>query len=190
MEEIRRARHDLRQHHNVIQSFLNTGDIEQLRAYLSTQDEVPADALQYYCRNHAVNMLLNHYGGEMARAGVDFTFQADLPEELSVSEPDLCVVLGNLLENALAACAGQEEPYIRAAVRRTDRRAIALIVDNTSPQPPEVDLEGAFRSTKHVGSEIGTQSVRYIAQQYNGTAEFHWENGIFCASVFLNPRTA
>lgn len=79
MEEIRRARHDLRQHHNVIQSFLNTGDIEQLRAYLSTQDEVPADALQYYCRNHAVNMLLNHYGGEMARAGVDFTFQTDLP---------------------------------------------------------------------------------------------------------------
>lgn len=63
-----------------------------------------------------------------------------------------------------------------------------MIVDNTAPDPPETDPEGVFCSTKHTGKGIGTRSVRYIAQQYNGTADFHWENGVFYASVFLNPR--
>lgn len=106
MEEIRRARHDLRQHHNVIQSFLDSGNTELLREYLSAQDTLPSDVLQRYCRNYAVNMLLNYYAGQMADAGVDFSFQVDLAETLTVSEPDLCVALGNLLENALEACAG------------------------------------------------------------------------------------
>ena len=190
MEEVRRARHNLRQHHNVIQSFLDSGDTEQLRAYLKAQDTIPADAIRNHCRNYAVNMLLNHYAGQMVEAGVDFSFQIDLPETLTVSEPDLCVVLGNLLENALEACAGQEEPYIRVAARGTGSRAITLIVDNTAPRPPEAEAEGTFRSTKHPGGGIGTQSVRYIARQYNGTADFHWEAGVFYTSVFLNPDPA
>lgn len=188
MEEIRRARHDLCQHQNVIQSYLDTGNVEQLRAYLHAQVAPPADVLKRYCQNYAVNILLNHYAGRMAEAGVDFSFQANLPETVSVSEPDLCVVLGNLLENALEACIGQEKPYIRAALRYTGRGAITLIVDNTAPYPPQADPEGAFRSTKHQGRGIGTQSIRYIAQQYNGTADFRWKDGVFYASVFLNPR--
>lgn len=51
-----------------------------------------------------------------------------------------------------------------------------------------MEWEGSFRSTKHEGEGIGTQSIRYIAQQYNGAADFRWEDGMFYASVFLNPR--
>lgn len=188
MEEIRRARHDLRQHQNVIQSYLDTGNVEQLRAYLHAQPAPPADVLKRYCQNYAVNMLLNHYAGRLTEAGVDFSFQTNLPEKVSVSEPDLCVVLGNLLENALEACIGQEKPYIRAALRCTGSGAITLVVDNTAPQPPQSEPEGGFRSTKHEGRGIGTQSIRYIAQQYNGTADFCWKDGVFYASVFLSPR--
>lgn len=188
MEEIRRARHDLRQHQNVIQSYLDTGNVEQLRAYLRAQTALPADIVKRYCQNYAVNMLLNHYAGRMTEEGVGFSFQANLPETISLSEPDLCVVLGNLLENALEACIGQEKSHIGAALRYTGRGAITLIVDNTAPYPPQADPEGAFRSTKHQGRGIGTQSIRYIAQQYNGTADFRWKDGVFYASVFLNPQ--
>ena len=188
MEEIRRARHDLRQHQNIIQSFLDNGDTAALRDYLRARRDAPGtEPIRNFCENHAMNMLLNHYAGQLAAIGADYEFQMALPETLAVAEPDLCVVVGNLLENALEACAGQAEPYVRAAARLTDGRAVAVVVDNTAPAAPQTDAGGSLLSTKHAGSGIGTQSVRYIAGQYGGTADFRWEDGMFRASVFLTP---
>ena len=133
--------------------------------------------------------MLNHYAGRLAAAGADYEFLVDLPESLPLAEPDICVVLGNLLENALEACAGQDEPYIRVAARTTDGGAVTILVDNTAPVKPLMDADGGIRSTKHTGHGIGTQSIRYIARQYGGTASFQWENGMFLASVFLDVRT-
>lgn len=188
MEEIRRARHDLRQHQNIIRSFLEAGEDEKLRDYLQAQTaSLPPDHLRSYCKNYAVNLLLNFYAGELTAKGIDFEFRINLPEELKIPAPNFCVILGNLLENAQDACVGQQEPFIRVAARATENQAITLIVDNTSPTPPQLQEDGSFLSTKHSGNGIGTQSIRYIAAQYHGTADFRWENGMFLSSVFLNP---
>lgn len=188
MEEVRRARHDLRQHQRMILSFLESGSQEELRAYLQTQIAAqPAESFQSYCRNYAVNALLNYYANLITTSNVDLEIEADLPEQLSVPEPDLCVALGNMIENAIEACAGQESPLIRIAARRTDAQAITLIVDNTAPDAPQRQADGSFLSSKHPGAGIGTQSIQYIAQQYSGIADFVWKGHMFYASLFLNP---
>lgn len=190
MEEIRRARHDLRQHQRMILSFLESGSQEELRSYLQTQIAArPAESFQTYCHNYAVNALLNYYAKLISASSVYLEIEADLPEHLSVPEPDLCVALGNMIENAIEACAGQDYPLIRIAARRTDAQAIALIVDNTAPDAPQRQADGSFLSNKHPGAGIGTQSVQYIAQQYGGAADFVWKDNMFYASLFLNPSS-
>ncbi|WP_243023757.1 GHKL domain-containing protein [Clostridium sp. AM28-20LB] len=42
-------------------------------------------------------------------------------------------------------------------------------------------------STKPAGSGIGTESILMIAEQYHGDARFEWRDGVFYASVLLNP---
>ena len=42
-------------------------------------------------------------------------------------------------------------------------------------------------STKHSGYGIGTESIRMIAERYHGDARFAWKDGIFYASIMLNP---
>ena len=101
-------------------------------------------------------------------------------------ESDVCVVIGNLLENALEACIGQQGPYIRAVTRLKGDSGLTIIVDNTAPGPPVTDSDGNLLSTKGDTRGIGTRSIRYIARQYDGKADFQWENGMFMASVFLN----
>ena len=66
--------------------------------------------------------------------------------------------------------------------------ALTIVVDNTAPVQPHMEPDGTFCSSKHAGSGVGTQSVRYIAKQYDGTADFRWENNMFFASVFLNAQ--
>ena len=186
METVRRARHDLRQHQKLILSFLNSGDTEALRSYLLSQiEETPSESMRMFCKNHPVNMLANYYFGQFESKGIAFEASLDLPDSLGMPESDFCVVLGNLLENALDACAGEENAFVHCAARRTGN-SVALTVDNSSAEPPRRQPDGSFLSGKRDGRGIGTQSVLYIAEQYGGKADFRWENGVFFASVFLN----
>ena len=188
MEDVRRARHDLRQHQNVIRSFLDSGRVEELRAYLQKElEEQPTGQTVRYCKNDALDALVRFYAGKIAQANIRLEVDMDLPEVLFVPEPDACVVLGNLLENALDACRGQADAFILIVARSTGQRAFTLIVDNTAPVPPVQQNNGAFLSSKHIGEGIGTQSVQYIAARYGGMADLRWENGTFHASVFFNP---
>lgn len=188
MEEIRRARHDLRHHLQIIRSFLASSDTQALTSYIESYGAaLPPNIAMRYCKNYAADALLQYYADRFAKQGTRFSFHAVLPESLPIPDPDLCVILGNLLENAYKACSHQKEGYVQLAVRLTGSRAITLTADNTAPVCPLFRKDGALLSAKHGGVGIGTQSIQSIALRYHGTAAFKWENGIFYSSVFLNP---
>lgn len=189
IEETRHARHDLKQHFNVIQSCLERGDMAQLKDYVTKYGQkLSALSPKAYCSNYGVDAVVRHYG-EMAREqGIRFDSHIILPPQLWIDEPDICILFGNLLENAVDACTGEpgESPFIRIHARVAGERAISITVDNSCSNPP-VMKDGLFLSSKHSGNGTGTVSVRNIAMQYNGIADFKYESGIFYASVFLNP---
>ena len=58
-------------------------------------------------------------------------------------------------------------------------------MDNTTDQEPIEGKGGGFRSTKHEGMGIGTDSVRDIAERYNGVVEYSFKDGMFRASVMM-----
>ena len=92
--------------------------------------------------------------------------------------------MGNLLENALDACAASKTArFIRLHIRQ--QGSLYLTMDNTSDQPPLSD-EKRLISSKHDGFGIGTESVRMTAERYNGDARFEWREGVFYASVMLS----
>lgn len=128
---------------------------------------------------------MRFYAGRIREAGIRLEAEFSLPEALPFPEPDLCVVLGNLLENAQEACSGLENPYIRVAAKLTAANAFVLLVENSAPTSPRQRADGSLLSTKREGTGIGTGSVRLLAQEHGGMAEFRWEEGVFQASVFL-----
>ena len=186
METVRQARHDLRQHLNVIDHYLSSGKTEDLKSYIEQyRMTLPPDTGRTWCENYAVNTIVCYYGEEARKAGIDFSVRLELPKQLSINEPELCSILGNLLENALDACRDCTDtaPFIRIRAREESGH-IALAVDNTCGSAP-IEENGQFRSTKHEGFGTGTASVRAIAQRHQGVAEFRHEDGIFYASVFI-----
>lgn len=187
IQEATQARHDLRQHLRIIRGYLQDGSRDALRAYVERYEEsLPPDTSYTFCRNWAVNTIVCYYNEEARKAEVDFSVRVSIPERPCVSEPELCAILGNLLENALDACRGVTEcaPFIRLRAEEKDGR-IALVVDNTCLEEPSVGQDGRFRSSKHEGFGTGTASVRDIARRHGGSADFRCENKIFYASVLL-----
>jgi len=186
MDQIRTARHDLRHHWEVVRAYLDAGDQDGLRSYLDAYGkELPVNTRQLFCKNLAVNAVLNFYAEISRREQTDFTANVNLPDTLPVSEPELCALLGNLLENALDACREVKKaaPFIRLG-GYADGNHVVLTVDNSCENVP-VQEDGRFLSSKHSGCGVGIPSVRSTAERTGGTADFSCKDGVFYASVLL-----
>lgn len=187
MDEMRRARHDLRQHIAVIQSYIERDDRGGLAEYIDIyKNELPPDTPEIYCRNDVVNSIVCYYAVLARENKIRFEAKLDYPKRCPVSATDITVLLGNLLENAVEACKREagEQKYIKLRVKLRRESALLILVDNTSAFP--VIFEGNTPlSAKRGGAGIGVSSVREIAARYGGAAQFEQRDGVFYASVSL-----
>lgn len=191
--ENRRARHDFRQHLRVIQDCVKRGDLEDLKSYLAEyENQFPSHSDHIYCNSYAVNAILAFYADKAENHSIRLDVKIQMSDTPVIPETEFCVLLGNLLENALDACqTGRSEsetaqPFIRVCAVQTGTSTLSITVDNTSVFKPTW-IHEKLVSTKAAGSGIGTESIRMIAEQYRGDARFEWRDGVFYASVMLNP---
>ncbi len=187
MEETRRARHDLRQHLMAIQGCIDSGDMDALAAYVREYSAgLPRETMRSFCKNYAVDAVLRYYVEQAAACGVEVDIAFQMGGRAVIPEPMLCVLLGNLLENALHACQEIDgSRFIRVNARQTGDSMLSIAIDNNAKEP--LHHNDRLRSTKHEGMGTGTESVRIIAERFGGQARFGWKDGVFYASVILNP---
>lgn len=189
MDETRRARHDLRQHMTVLQSLCEADEYDQLKAYL--QDYLSQTSTEHpvvYCDNLTLNALLVYYAQIAAKRKIDFSIKVSMPKEIPLQNTDLCVLLGNLIENACDGCMALPESkrLIRLNILMPNHGSVVFTLDNTfGGQPPQKN-HGQFLSSKHEGYGIGLDSVLNIVNRYNGVLKTSTEGEMFCVSVVLN----
>ena len=184
--EIKAARHDLRQHLGMMRAYLEQKDIDGALTYLDAYaKKLPADIGQTFSQNFAINTICTRYAEQARVYGIDYDVKLNVPERLSISEPEVCSLLGNLLKNAVEACqqVRQLAPFIQVRGMCEDGHII-ITVDNSCEQEPTWENERIL-STKHEGYGIGTWAVQTAAEQNGGSANFSYKNGVFYAYVFL-----
>ena len=185
-EEVKAARHDLRQHLNVIWAYLDRNDIGGLKDYLTAYEKkLPPDIRRTFTKNFALNAVCTRYAEEARKYGIDYDVELDMPEKLPLNEPEVCALLGNLLENAVDACkeVRRSAPFLRVRGAWEDSH-IVFAVDNSCEQKP-VWKDGRLLSSKRKGFGTGTWAIQKAAERCGGMARFTYQDGIFSASVFL-----
>ena len=134
---------------------------------------LPQDEGPDWCENRAVNALLKHYLAQAAGAGVKLDVKLDLPAGTGVPDTDLCVIFGNIFENAArSAAAGGEGAWLRARCE-TGEADIVLTVENS-----------AGAAIPH-GEGLGLRSVEVAAKKHGGTARFEERAGVYLSRVLL-----
>ena len=103
IEEARRARHDLRHQLCQLAALAEEGNLEKIKAYLSGAVSRIPSLEMHFCENRAADSVVGYYCALAKRENIPYSVQIDLPECLPVDEINLCLVLSNLLENALEA---------------------------------------------------------------------------------------
>lgn len=177
IEQTRQIRHDWRHQVNVIYDFARRQDsqglIDYLKEYRST---LPIDKVTTWCENQPVNALLNYYLGQAQEVEAQLDIKLNLPEQTGINEVDLCVIFGNIFENAVKSI--KTVPVGEGVIRArcdTNEREVVLVVENSLPQ-------SAIQ-----GQGIGLKSVETLADKYNGSTRFFRE-GQYHSQVLLRSR--
>ena len=175
IEKTRQARHDLRHHLSVVSPYVEKDDTATLKRYLTDYlGGLPETEEPPFCQNHAVDAMVRHYISQARATGAEIDVRLKLPEYIGIPHADLCVVFGNIFENAAKAVKRQKDghKYIRA-ICETDADKLVLTVDNS-----------ANNSEKTRGG-VGLKSVEAVAQKHDGGARFERGVGIFRSSVMM-----
>ena len=188
IEEARQARHDLRHHFLQLSALAEQGDLEKIKAYLASATSKIPDLAVPFCENQAADSVVGYYCALANREQIPFSAQIDLPAQVPVDEIDMCLVLSNLLENALEASLRMKNGrYIRVEVSCHFTHLLLIQVENAFDGKIQ-ETNGIFRSAKRPADGIGIQSIRRIAEKNGGDCSFTHEAGVFTARIMLRSE--
>lgn len=186
IEEARQARHDMRHQFLRLSSMAESNDLDAIKSYLSTvMKKMPSTSL-HFCENQAADSVIGHYAALATKEEIPFQATIELPAQISMDEIDLCLILSNLLENAVEASVKTEKSRrkINVDVRMHHTHLILVRVENAFDGAIQ-EKNAIFQSSKRDGNGIGIESVRHISEKNGGSSSFQYENGIFCAKIML-----
>lgn len=173
IEQARQNSHDLRHHLRTLRALAEAHSYDELVAYLdSYEPHLAARTICTFSDNPAADAILCYYAAAAKRQNAAYDVRLALPREISFPDDELCILLGNLLENAVDAVGAQTEGprtiYLRGSITGGK---LGLAVNNSFNGNLRRHGE-VFLSTKHEGAGIGLRSVQAIVEKYHGLYDF------------------
>ena len=179
-------RHD---YHNHIQAMLALTDSpEELRQYLwMLNDDLTTVDTVLKTGNVMVDAILNSKLSLIKTKNITVNAKAVVPAELKISEIDLCVIIGNLLDNAMEACLRQgegEERFIRVYIGTLKQQLYLCVTNSVGGEVKKVGR--TYLSTKDSTSHgYGLMRIDRLADKYGGYVNRQNEPGAFATEVML-----
>ena len=188
--QVRSLRHDMANHFTVLGGLLEMDQTEEARQYLERLKGQPGLlSTRQFCEHPVVNTVLNAKAAAMAEQKIPLRGEIHVEPALPLDGPELGALLGNILDNAVEACARlpREERWISLKLEGGADR-FSLCCENPCARAP-AELGGRLISSKRQpGHGYGTENIRSIAERRGGTALFHAGVGVFSCQVEIPGR--
>lgn len=184
---MRKIRHDYRNHILTGLALIKDGRTDRAETYFSEylDYELSGDRVYVNTENDAVNAIINKKLTDCFNMGVDVSIEAE--EEIgSVPEIDLCVVLFNLFDNAVAECSKNPKKSKLEFKLYREKAYIVVSVGNTVCSSVLED-NSELKTTKSdkINHGIGLSTVKEICQKYDGIFQASEKDGMFYAEAWL-----
>ena len=187
-EELRRFRHDYKNHMIVVNALLSAGRTDEARDYLNAiNSSVDGVVHRISTGNFVADAIVNNKAVAAAKIGARVEFSGAVPAR-GITDEDLCTILANLLDNALEAVRKPtgEGRLIRVSAGVNGDSFFLKITNPTSA----ADKKGSFTTTKQdrVNHGIGLKNVKRTVAAYSGNLETKIENGEFIAELMMTMK--
>lgn len=186
-QSVRSIRHDLKQHFQVALTMLHSGKINEAVDYMEKYNDTVLDGIsnKVFCDNDVVNYIINSKSKICSDRHIKIYIYIanEIPE---FSDLDLCVLLGNALDNAIEGVSGEGNNEIYLELRNVDN-FFMISVKNTIINSVLEDNPNLIstKNEKEVHG-LGILSMKEVVQKYNGSIEFYESDNKFCCDMLLD----
>lgn len=190
VEKARKSKHDLKHHIAAITRFAELDDKQELLNYCNNLVQMQYSEVNIpYSGNAAADGILYHYASIAKKNKIDFCISGVFKSG-KIADVDLCVLLGNALDNAVTGCLTVENKRFINISTQNDGNVLAVMINN-SFDGIVADNTGKILSRKRHNREgVGITSIRSVCEKYGGSLNIDYTDHTFTCMMLLNTENA
>lgn len=186
-QSVRSIRHDLKQHFQVALTMLHSGKINEAVDYMEKYNDTVLDGIsnKVFCDNDVVNYIINSKSKICSDRHIKIYIYIanEIPE---FSDLDLCVLLGNALDNAIEGVSGDGNNEIYLELRNVDNFFMISVKNTITNSVLEYNPNLISTKNEKEVHGLGILSMKEVVQKYNGSIEFYESDNKFCCDMLLD----
>ena len=188
IESSRKARHDFKHHISAIMSFVDNDDKEGLKEYCEGLTEYRFNSTPIpYTGNSSADGVLYQYTQLARDNNVDFKISGIFNSE-GIDDLDICVLLGNAVDNAFTACLKKEKDRFVSVTSKRDGGVLAITVQNSFDGVVLKKGDKILSRKRDNREGIGILSMKSICEKYGGMITFDYDENTFSTMILLNTN--
>lgn len=185
-KEMRGYKHDFHHHLQTLKGQLEAGEVDRALAYIEQLDSqlMNVDTL-LKTGNVSLDAVLSAKLAQAKAENIVVTVKANVPDTLTVSDVELSIIVGNLLDNAIEACRmAVGERFIRIFMSMKGNMLYFSMLNAASAKRKKTD--SLFATHKDGVHGFGLLRAEAIIEEHGGWVKYNSEDGAF-TSEFLVP---
>ena len=184
-EKMRGWRHDYQKHIQVMKAHATNGDMDAITRYL---DDLGADLQKVdniiKTGNKMADAILNSKISFAMSKKINVQADVNIAVELTTSQIDLCIIIGNLVDNAVDAClALPEQKRVIRIFMEMKNTQLYLSITNSTAESKKRKIGSRFASSR--GSGFGLARIDNIVERHSGYISRNSEDGVFTTEILL-----
>ncbi len=183
--DTRKFRHDINNHMFCIKTLIDEGKYDEAEQYINGIDNKMGKLkTKYSTGNSLVNAIVNDIAGKYD--GVELDWKGLVPEDLKISNMDVCIIFSNLLDNAFCAASGcEKEKNVAVTIKSVANSLVMTIKNNISAPIRTKDSKLITSKPDKKNHGLGTMNVKECVAVNGGSVEYSYTDSDFTVDVVL-----
>ncbi|WP_314061866.1 GHKL domain-containing protein [uncultured Vagococcus sp.] len=189
-QNIRGWRHDYHNHLQAIKVYLKDGQFNEIEGYLSQLEDKLIEVDQIVkSGNTMLDAIVNSKLSIASDKNIKTTVKVFVGKQPLINDVDLCVIIGNILDNAIEANEEIDKPEKRMMRVYISILKQQLYISVTNSRPLVQAINASYTSTKSDKRGLGIRRIDQLVSKYDGMINRQFEDEIFVTEVILPLMT-
>lgn len=191
--DMRSIKHDMKNHILCLKKLIESKNIKEINTYINTLEET-LSTLDYIIKtgNPISDAIINEKYSIAKKNDIEFICELIIPSELLLNPVDLCIILGNALDNAIEACIRITDKTIKKHIFITSYfRDLYLIIEVSNSTEDNIRYDSSkiiSQKDDELNHGIGISNMEMVVKKYNGTLDIIVEKNKFTLNAMLKVK--
>ncbi|HAT4269426.1 TPA: GHKL domain-containing protein [Clostridium perfringens] len=189
-DEAKKAFHDMNNHIIVIKYFLENKDYNNMNEYIkSLSKKIVTNNDKNICKNKIINAICVEKSDICKSEEINISFDIVINKELNIDDLDLCIILGNLIDNAIEACEKINNKKIQKVIQVSSRvylnQIYIKVINSKNNKLKKHNCKFLTSKKDKKNHGIGLENVKESVYKNDGEIEIKDSKNTFEVSLYM-----